>query len=237
MSASVQPHRWQPTRLPHPWDSPGKNTGVGCHFLLQCMTVKSEREVGQSCLTLSDPMDCSPPGSSAYGILQARALEWGAIAFCSPVMSFVLLWASCSALGVSWCHCSLSSYFCFSCVCFSLSLHPFPSWNVEVRGSKEISKMLGEHICLDLEKFTVSLEDKTKKTHYDPFYSGRQQRVLWDQQGPIVESEQSSERVCGCYELCLKYGLVRSWFVRLQQRQHKGQQHVWFIMMGIEEIQ
>ena len=63
MSDSVRPHRRQPTRLPHPWDSPGKNTGVGCHFLLQCMKVKSESEVTQSCLTLSDPMDCSPPGS------------------------------------------------------------------------------------------------------------------------------------------------------------------------------
>ena len=61
--------------------SPGKNTGVGCHFLLQCMTVKSESEVAQSCLTLSDPMDCSPPGSSIHGIFQARVLEWGAIAF------------------------------------------------------------------------------------------------------------------------------------------------------------
>ena len=59
MSDSVQPHRWQPTRLPRPWDSPGKNTGVGCHFLLQCMKVKSESEVAQSCPTLSDPMDCS----------------------------------------------------------------------------------------------------------------------------------------------------------------------------------
>ena len=52
MSDSVRPHRWQPTRLPHPWDSPGKNTGVGCHFLPQCMKVKSEREDAQSCLTL-----------------------------------------------------------------------------------------------------------------------------------------------------------------------------------------
>ena len=60
----MQPHRWQPTRLPWPWDSPGKNTGVGCHFLLQCMKVKSESEVAQSCLTPRDPMDCSPPGSS-----------------------------------------------------------------------------------------------------------------------------------------------------------------------------
>ena len=78
---TVQPHRWQPTRLPRPWDSPGKNTGVGCHFLLQCMKVKSESEVAQSCLTLCDPMDCSPPGSSIHGIFQARVLEWGATAF------------------------------------------------------------------------------------------------------------------------------------------------------------
>ena len=81
VSDSVWPHRRQPTRLPHPWDSPGKNTGVGCHFLLQCMKVKSESEVAQSCPTLSDPMDCSPPGSSVHGIFQARALEWAAIAF------------------------------------------------------------------------------------------------------------------------------------------------------------
>ena len=84
MSSSVQPHRQPPTRLPRPWDSPGKNTGVGCHFLLQCMKVKSESEVAQSCLTLSDLMDCSPPGSSIHGIFQARVLEWGAIAFCKP---------------------------------------------------------------------------------------------------------------------------------------------------------
>ena len=81
MSNSVRPHKQQPTRLPHPWDSPGKNTGVGCHFLLQCMKVKSESEVAQSCPTLSDLMDYSLPGSSVHGIFQARALEWGAIAF------------------------------------------------------------------------------------------------------------------------------------------------------------
>jgi len=80
MSDSVRPHRRQPTRLSRPWDSPGKNTGVGCHFLLQCMKVKSESEVIQLCPTLSDPMDCSPPGSSVQGIFQARVLEWGAIA-------------------------------------------------------------------------------------------------------------------------------------------------------------
>ena len=81
MSDSVRPHRWQPTRLPRPWDSPGKSTGVGCHFLLQCTKVKSESEVAQSCPTLSDPMNYSLPGSSVHGIFQARVLEWGAIAF------------------------------------------------------------------------------------------------------------------------------------------------------------
>ena len=75
VSDSVQPHRQQPTRRPRPWDSPGKNTGVGCHFLLQCRKVKSESEVAQSCVTLSDPMDCSLPGSSVHGTFQARVLE------------------------------------------------------------------------------------------------------------------------------------------------------------------
>ena len=84
----MRPHRRQPTRLPSPWDSPGKNTGVGCHFLLQCVKVKSESEVTQSCPTLSNPMDCSLPGSSIRGIFQARVLEWGAIAFSSFLPSF-----------------------------------------------------------------------------------------------------------------------------------------------------
>ena len=85
-------------QAPHPWDSPGKNTGVDCHFLLQCMKVKSESEIAQSCPTLSDPMDWSPPGSSIHGIFQARVPEWGAIAFsdythyyCCLVMSHVWL--------------------------------------------------------------------------------------------------------------------------------------------------
>ena len=86
-----------PNRLCRPCDSPGKNTGVGCHFLLQCMKVKSESEVTQSCLTLCNPMDCSPPGSSAHGIFQARVLEWGAIAFSgrevSPCQSGVTGWS------------------------------------------------------------------------------------------------------------------------------------------------
>ena len=84
VSNSVRPHRWQPTRLLCPWDSPGKNTGVGCDFL-QCIKVKSESEVTQSCPTLSDPMDCSLPGSSIHGIFQARVLEWGAIAFSTTI--------------------------------------------------------------------------------------------------------------------------------------------------------
>ena len=83
MSNSVRPQRRHPIRLPRPWDSPGKNTGMGCHFLLQCMKVKSEREVVQSCPTLRDPMDYSLLGSSVHGIFQARVLEWGAIALSS----------------------------------------------------------------------------------------------------------------------------------------------------------
>ena len=79
MSDSVRPQRQQPTRLPRPWDSPGKNTGVGCHFLLQGMKVKSESEIAQSCLTPSNPTDCSLPGSSIHGIFQARVLEWVAL--------------------------------------------------------------------------------------------------------------------------------------------------------------
>ena len=93
----VRPHRWQPTRLLRPWDSPGKNTGVGCHFLLQCMKVKSESEVAQSRPTLSDPMDCSPTGSSIHGIFQARVLEWGAIAFSEFKINACLM-------TISYCH-------------------------------------------------------------------------------------------------------------------------------------
>ena len=110
MSDSVRPHRRQPTRLPRPWDSPGKNPGVGCHFLLQCMKVKSESEVAQSCLTLSDPMDCSLPGSSIHGIFQARVLEWGAIAFSAQLYMLLL---------------SLLRTSCYS------SLNQRPSWAIK----------------------------------------------------------------------------------------------------------
>ena len=87
LSDSVRSHGLQPTRFLRPWDSLGKNTGVGCHFLLQCMEVESESEVTQSCLTHSDPMDCSLPGSSIHGIFQATVLEWGAIAFSLGMLS------------------------------------------------------------------------------------------------------------------------------------------------------
>ena len=93
VSDFVQPHRQQPTRLPHPWDSQVKNTGlvtVGCHFLLQCMTVKSESEVAQSYPALSDPMDCSLPGSSVHGIFQARVLKWDAIALSINMLDTLL---------------------------------------------------------------------------------------------------------------------------------------------------
>ena len=91
VSDSVRPQRRQPTRLPRPWDSPGKNTGVGCHCLLQCMKVKSESEVAPSCPTLRNPMDCSLPGSSVHGIFQARVLEWGAIAFSDSNSNLMLI--------------------------------------------------------------------------------------------------------------------------------------------------
>ena len=111
MFDSVRPHRRQPTRLPLPWDSPGKNTRVGCHFLLQCIKVKSESEVTQSCLTLSDPMDCRPPGSSVHGIFQARALEWGAIAFSFLYLGVLFIIVNCNLTETIYCdHLSLNNY-------------------------------------------------------------------------------------------------------------------------------
>ena len=80
---TLRPHRQSPTRLLCPWDSPDKNTGVGCHFLLQCMKVKSESKVVQSCPTLGNPMDGSLLGPSVHEIFRARVLEWVAIFFFS----------------------------------------------------------------------------------------------------------------------------------------------------------
>ena len=110
VSDSVRPHRWQPTRLLHPWDSPGKNTGVGCHFLLQCREVQSESEVAQSCLTRSDTMDCSLPGSSVHGVFQARvgcyhlhipAIKVRGICISSCYCSVAHLTILCIQLGIS----------------------------------------------------------------------------------------------------------------------------------------
>ena len=114
MSHSVRPHRWPPTRFLCPWDSPGKNTGVGCHFLLRCMKVKSESEVAQSCLTLRNPMDCSLPGSSVHGIFQARVLEWGAIALIPSSLLCVVY--CCTNYTIIHCVPINSDYnYCFMC--------------------------------------------------------------------------------------------------------------------------
>ena len=118
----MRPQRRQPTRLPCPWDSPGKNTGVGCHFLLQCMKLKSESEVAQLCPTPSDPMECSLPGSSIHGICRVRVLEWGAIAFSEYVLykttDFLLL------LGIS--HSRTDSYHVlYQTSCGHLSRSPY----------------------------------------------------------------------------------------------------------------
>ena len=122
MSDSVEPYRRQPTRLLCPWDSPGKNTGVGCHFLLQCMKVESESEVTQSWPTLSDPMDCSLPGSSIHGIFQARVLDWGAIAFhitfhhisAHALLFFHSIYAYiCCSISCIWVCAHKHTYFCW----------------------------------------------------------------------------------------------------------------------------
>ena len=93
VSDSVRPHRRQPTRLPRPWGFPGKNTGVGCHFLLQCMKVKSESEVTQSCPTLCYPMDCSLPGSSVHGIFQQE--YWSGV----PLPSLKHVWMASKSIS------------------------------------------------------------------------------------------------------------------------------------------
>ena len=146
MSDCVWPHRRQPTRLPCPWDSPGKNTGVGCHFLLQCMKVKSESKVAQSCPTLSDPMDCSLPGSSTHGIFQARVLEWGAIAYLklsvnnghilTQPLILVYVWEKCHLTYIPQFSSSLSS-----------SQSAWPSHLLEARTHRPERhlKWLGEH--------------------------------------------------------------------------------------------
>ena len=157
MSDSVWPHRRQPIRLHHPWNSPGKNNGVGCHFLLHCMKLKSESEVAQSCPTLGDPIDCSLPGSSVHGIFQARVLEWGAIAFSGGFPYFLqfksefgnkefMIWASVS----SWsCFCWL--YRAFSILgCKKYNQSDFGIDHHLVMSNVESSLvLLEEDICYD----------------------------------------------------------------------------------------
>ena len=133
---TLWPHRRQPTRLRRPWDSPGKNTGVGCHFLLQCMKVKSESEVAQSCPTSSDPMDCSLPASSIHGICQARVLEWGAIAFSVLHIVYYLFQF-------------LLAYSCFTCYitfyCTMKWIHISPPSENSLPSSPSTTHPLGHH--------------------------------------------------------------------------------------------
>ena len=115
-SDSVWPHRQQPTRLPCPGDSPGKNTGVGCHFLLQCMKVKNESEVAQSGPTLSDPMDCSLPGSSIHGIFPGKSTGVGCHCLL-PFSSLVFLFS------IPWIHYSVYMYFNIDGLLFKIWIH------------------------------------------------------------------------------------------------------------------
>ena len=138
----MRPHRWQLTRLPRPWDSPGKNTGVGCHFLLQCKKVKSESEVAHSCPTPSDPINSSLPASSIHGICQARVLEWIAIAFSSWVLycSFIFYFIACasylyyllSSLVFSFGLLLFSSFFRWTLQLLMLRLSSFPNTHLSL---------------------------------------------------------------------------------------------------------
>ena len=129
----MRPHRRPPTRLFCPWGFPGKNAGVGCHCLLQCMKVESESEVAQSCPTLSDPMDCSLPGSSVHGIFQERVLEWGAIAFSMDFTSFYLMSFFCSGIPSRMWHYMWSSglFWLFLAMIFSHASHAFDDFSFE----------------------------------------------------------------------------------------------------------
>ena len=152
MSDSVRPHRRQPTRLPRPWDSPGKNTGVGCHFPLQGMKVESESEVAQSHLTPSDPMDCSPPGSCIHGTVQARVLEWGAIACSKRSLTMLNNYKLILVL--------LDCFFCFcifSLLWLNLFFKVFPQTKSRLRtwGSKRILVSCSIHYACPI--FTAEL--------------------------------------------------------------------------------
>ena len=178
MSDSVRPHRWQPTRLPCPWDSPSKNTGVGCHFLLQCMKVKSESEVTQSCPTLGDPMDYRLPGSSIHGIFQAKVLEWVAIAFSDGKLEMLINMVDCTPVfTVHHLHlcpllCELQSLFLFFFFLWEAKdplatwghwawlYELFDQWNVTRSGMQLRSGDFKEHLNLSLFFFPLSFSDK-----------------------------------------------------------------------------
>ena len=165
MSDSVRPHRRQPTRFPHPWDSPGKNTGVGCHFLLQHMKMKSESEIAQSCPTLSNLVDCSLPASSVHGIFQARVLEWSAIAF-SDILSYLLSKRMGCLSGCLVFSDSVQKLLCGSCSAFKWSFDEFvgekvvsPSYSSAILGLPPLFFFSmwkfnffppSSHICLNL---------------------------------------------------------------------------------------
>ena len=122
MSNSVQPQGLKPTRLLCPWNSPGKNTGVGCHFFLQCVKVKSESEFAQSCPTPSDPMDCSPPGSSVHGF--SRQEYWSELPLPSP---FLIL--DCSKILISYINLEITV------LCsYTLRIHFFVSTFLKFKG-------------------------------------------------------------------------------------------------------
>ena len=147
MSDSVRRHRRQPSRLRRPWDSPVKNTGVGCHFLLQCMKVKSQSEVSQSCPTLSDPMDCSPPGYSVHGIFQARVLEWGAITFsmCPTLYDPI----DCSLLG-------FSIYRIFQARILEWVAISFCRGSSQHRNQTWVFHIAGRHFTIEAEKIMMA---------------------------------------------------------------------------------
>ena len=180
VSNSVWPHRQQPTRLLCPWDSPGKNTGVGCHFLLQCMKVESESEVAQLCPTLSDPMDCSLPGSSDHGIFQARVLEWGAIAFSEKP-------GTDTEKGTE----ALNDNVWSVCVCMCLLWIPFFKWNLTQKSKKLVRPSVSRQWRRCPHATPLALRHSTRTLKY----SLKSHWIGWLLRGQLdsVNLEQNSE--------------------------------------------
>ena len=158
------PHRWQPTRLPGPWDSPGKNTGVGCHFLLQCMKVKSESEVAPSCLTPSDLMDCSLPGSSVHGIF-SRQEYWSRVPLpSSPKSTNESLFPKTSSLNFTKWHSSPLKYslsLSLSAPCHAVSPSPAKILAVLLTGWGEPCFSVPEILWFPYSPFSVPLHQNS----------------------------------------------------------------------------